>query len=530
MPLLAAGLGCLFTAASIGYVRSQGAPARPAPGVALPLAETVLTVNGQSVSNRDFEQELKQTAASETLQRLLRQMVIEQEAARQEIKLSQEEEAELYRIAHRAPSQLRALARRQARSEYLLRSLVLQDVSESTKQRLFRQFGPQLTQYEVSVLLVGTDAEARYASANLAVCSFETLVETMSLDPSKRNRGRVGFLTRSQLQSWLGNEAAEAVVGLQKDSVTPPLHALPGRVILKRGEVRSSYEHLKPAIENLIADSRREELMYRLLREAKVNSPYLMSQPGQQLRPIGSKTPSTPDPKIAALVARSQIGWNSRFSGPLRPTRDKPKKPTMGANLTRGKVQIKPSAIKFKTTAPPLLKGPLNATLTTDTYRLLPDLLQGQAVLRLDKNQNHHADSQEPILVQVTRQGWRPVGNLSEPINRFAMEQDLGYWVDQERYHTEGPLWARKKVVDQAPNGKAEPEEVTLLTLRPRAGFLGERIIELGAEISRDQQGRLFHSEQRAAFRNHAPDPRDMDRLKVYRDSDANWQVPGFAE
>jgi len=85
-----------------------------------------------------------------------------------------------------------------------------------------------LTQYELSVIQLGTDEDAQYVSRRLdeGVLSFASLAESYSLDPSKSQGGQVGFLTRSQIQKWLGNPTAMAVVKLPENSVSLPLQAL----------------------------------------------------------------------------------------------------------------------------------------------------------------------------------------------------------------------------------------------------------------------------------------------------------------
>jgi len=136
VPLFSTCLGCIGTAGTIGFLRSHRNT-----GPDLPLTETVLTVNGQSVPSQQFEDELKLTAASQTLQRLMQQMVIEQEALKKKVTLSEPEEAQISFATRHEPFQLRALAQRQARGQVLLRSLLLQDVSEAEKRKVFAQFG-----------------------------------------------------------------------------------------------------------------------------------------------------------------------------------------------------------------------------------------------------------------------------------------------------------------------------------------------------------------------------------------------------
>ena len=126
----------------------------------------------------------------------------------------------------------------------------------------------------------------------------------------------------------------------------------------------------------------------------------------------------------------------------------------------------------------------------------------------------------------ITADGWQSVEELEGSLDRYAVEQDMGYWVDQVATRQVGPLWARKEVVDRPANGVIEAEEVTLKEFRRSTRLFQGNHFHLGAEIFRDDQGRLFHYEQTAQFpARREVDPMDVERLKIYRDSDANWEV-----
>ena len=126
-------------------------------------------------------------------------------------------------------------------------------------------------------MIANKDAAEQVASGLRSGTSFETLVSTCSIDgKSKSQKGRVGFVTWRTLSYLLNQDVANAVEKLKPGAVTAPIALEDGGfVVLKLGVVRASYEELKPTIENYLADAGRAGLMYRLVSDAKIDSPYL---------------------------------------------------------------------------------------------------------------------------------------------------------------------------------------------------------------------------------------------------------------
>ena len=162
-----------------------------------------------------------------------------------------------------------------------------------------------------------------------------------------------------------------------------------------------------------------------------------------------------------------------------------------------------------------------------NTTRILSDRFQGQPCFRLDTNQNHRPDADEPMLVQSGADGWKPSEKV-DTVNRFAMEKGMGFWSDAQVSHKEGWFWNRKEVIDRPKNGAIEADEVSTSGFRRLGtGLYGSsNSFELGSEILRDSDGALFLDQHSCTF----PSRRiigqgDINDLEAYRQDDSNWFV-----
>lgn len=75
-------------------------------------------------------------------------------------------------------------------------------------------------------------------------------------------------------------------------------------------------------------------------------------------------------------------------------------------------------------------------------------------------------------------------------------------------------------------NRSIAAEDVKLLGLQPDKS--NPHLFEIGVEIFRDDAGRLFQYGQLARYTGHSEvDKQDLQRLRDYRDTSANWTVSG---
>ena len=265
-------LGAVMGALGIRYLRSRRLP---------PPLPAAVTVNGEALSMESFVNNLKLRAGSQLLQQLVEQKLVEQEALKRKVTLPPAEVAELDKAAQAISiPELREAALTQARVALLARHLLLEGVSEADKRQVYDFYKPELVQYEIFVVVLGTKKDGRDLARSLEDgVSFALLAKNFSLDPSSKQGGRLGFLTLPQIRRWMGDEAADSVARMKPNTVGTTLYSRHGLIVIKLGEVRSSYEQLKSVCEGILAESRRVELMQSLISSAKISSPYLQASP-----------------------------------------------------------------------------------------------------------------------------------------------------------------------------------------------------------------------------------------------------------
>jgi hypothetical protein len=162
-----------------------------------------------------------------------------------------------------------------------------------------------------------------------------------------------------------------------------------------------------------------------------------------------------------------------------------------------------------------------------NTTRILSDTLNGKTIHRLDTNQNHKPDADEPVLVQRTQDGWQPATGELGQVKRRTMEDAMGFWTDKQVSHKEGWFWNREEVVDRPKNGTIENDEVSTSGFtRTGDGLNGPNRYELGAEIVKDSDGALFLDEHSITYGSRRIiGEGDIQRMQSYIDSDDNWIV-----
>ena len=162
--------------------------------------------------------------------------------------------------------------------------------------------------------------------------------------------------------------------------------------------------------------------------------------------------------------------------------------------------------------------------MSIDTFRVLPrNTAEGKRYI-FDGNRDGSGDPGESQLVKQSEDGWQPVSQLDNSIDRFTFEQDYGIWKDQEVSHKEGPFWNRRTVVDRPVDGKIDSDEVSQTTWHR---YPGSDSFRLGGEIAKDSEGRF-------AFNRHdihyGPyyiiGQSDINNQEKYRNDDSKWSVP----
>ncbi|MHB2016715.1 MAG: peptidylprolyl isomerase [Candidatus Xenobia bacterium] len=240
------------------------------------------TINGEHITGDEFYSALKLVRGRRVLLSLLEQKAVLQKAAQEHLTVSDGEVlAELKSTESRmaepiADADMRKLLAQQIRCRLLLRKMILPGITEAEKQKVYDAYKDDLTQYQVSDILVASEDEAEQILTTLkAGARFETLATTRSVDKATAGLGGdAGFLTLPAIRRAFGPTVADAV----RRGEVHGVRALPGAngwVVLRLGEVRNSYEALKPTIEDLLVASRRNALVRQLMSQATISSRYI---------------------------------------------------------------------------------------------------------------------------------------------------------------------------------------------------------------------------------------------------------------
>ena len=426
------------------------------------------------------------------------------------------------------PDEAVAMARRQ-RSQKLRRALCLAAFSPAAKRKAFRDLGPELRRYSLWVISLHDQDERAILEREIESGSpLGTIVPKYSVPPGLPKNGHLVDVSRSTVSQLLGPYVGDSLLRMKVGELSPLTPSPFGPVAVKLVQVKQSYEELEPVLDDVLVESEALALDYELGSQAYVTSAYVSDlsrkrkSTGEKpldpegLKPIAAQGPSgLPQPKQKPV--RKLVGIALPNPPSATPT------PAATARRIARPLPLPPLKPLHPTvSATPL--GIIKATMERVSHRLLPGSLGQRRVLRLDLNDNHNADPFEPVLVRVTPHGWKPVAGLDHSLSRLVVQNDFGYWKDRAVYAWKGWLWDGQMLLTRPLNGLIEADEVTLHKLQPldpeRHRF------EIGAEIQRDEAGRLFHQEQRARYSpNIEVDNQDLRRLKDYLDSDANWAV-----
>jgi hypothetical protein len=259
--------------------QTRGKPPNPA-----------MIINGETVPMEEFITELKVLSGQQVLQHVLEQRLVLQEAKRQGIGA---DEASIARQMKALSPQLDPMVRqsmeREMRYRDVFRKLLLAKVSESEKRLVYDLFREELANYELFGIFLANRADGQAVMSGLEFnAGFAALAARYSVHSTRAKGGAFGYMTMPQIRLWLGEDAVGQVAALQSGKHTGPFYTNQGLMVLKLGAVHKSYQSIKPAVEELIANAGKVALLNRLLQEGKVRSLYLQ---GIEPEPEATGTP-----------------------------------------------------------------------------------------------------------------------------------------------------------------------------------------------------------------------------------------------
>jgi hypothetical protein len=234
-------------------------------------------VNGEPVETAELENALKIDRGQVILQRLIIERAIAQDAKKQGITID-DRELKPYRAQIGSRFQdvgMRKVIEQDLRARLLLRKVLLKDVSEARRHKLYDLFQDELKEYDLYAAVTKTRPDAEKVIDGLdKAFSFETLSDTYETQtPLKRIHGHIGFLTRAGVQNIFGETGATVVEGLDEKGFSKQPLTIPNRgfLILRIDSIRSSYTDLRGKIEDLIVAANGPAYLHSLSQNAKVS-------------------------------------------------------------------------------------------------------------------------------------------------------------------------------------------------------------------------------------------------------------------
>ncbi len=290
----------LIVAACLGFV-AGARHIRREPG-----RVSVATVNGEVITQAEFDSALKLVVGQEILRMLCAQKAITQEARKMGLTVTDDEVEKARKSgqgltygAFKLPDEatqdpgMREVVNQEVRAGLLMRKMVMKDVSESWKRHVYDLFKDELTQYEVFCILVPSQTEADVVAAKLKKGeNFSDLAANYSGEENSKSKGgRVGFLTQPAVHTLMGPDASEVLADLKPGVASEPIATPMGVCFLKVGTVRSSYEELRPVIEDIFVESKQLGALQELISDAEMISPF-----GAKLKLPGAGPKAEPSP------------------------------------------------------------------------------------------------------------------------------------------------------------------------------------------------------------------------------------------
>jgi hypothetical protein len=296
--VISAIIGYLVGAAGASHAsRAPGATATPGRHPSAGQAYLVGSVGNESISSVELEEALKQDIPEAT-ERLLRSKAIAMEAQKLKVTLPEKD----FPVVSEAddPSGYRRSLIEQRRSQRLLRALILRDAKEEDLKHFYETFQDQLTRYQISVILVANEQEANFAELEWKVDgNFDEILKSHGIASPPGTSGKLGFLSSTEILSKFGVKAWKVVANMKPDTLSPPVPTPSGLALIRLGKVVSSYEELKPVVEDIFAASGQRALLRRLREDYQITVNYKMlpfldprGGPAPTASPSATETPS----------------------------------------------------------------------------------------------------------------------------------------------------------------------------------------------------------------------------------------------
>jgi foldase protein PrsA len=258
--------------------------------------KVVAKVEDQVITQDELNQELNRQYGLQTLQSLITQKLIVLEAKKKNINVSDDEiKKELEKISlemgglDKLQEQLKSKGitleeyKDKLKIDLLLKKLVILQISEDEIKVFYENNKDNFPLVEVSFIMVPDKNMANSIIKSLNNgADFSKLAETYSQDPlSKDTKGYVGFLSRRDISRYSPSFKKledEIFKNPQKGKFIGPIEIDYSKAklyyIVKYNNVLSTYEEVKPKIQEILAQQKVEDYVQNLRKNANIQILY----------------------------------------------------------------------------------------------------------------------------------------------------------------------------------------------------------------------------------------------------------------
>lgn len=247
--------------------------------------EPAVTVNGRAITMATYFQSLELAYGPAMLQKLTEQEAVKQEAARLKVDLSPEDRVALKDALKEDPQA--GLRYPELETSLLIRKIILRAASRERKLEIYESFKDDLTLYRLRGVRFDTRAKAEQF---LGEVGKGTSVQEAAKKYSKEGvLAAFDALTLGEIREEFGPATSESLQALKPGESSKPLSTHGGYAVYLVDEVSNSFQASERAIDNILVEAERAQLLHKILSKAKIESPYL--QDNVIAKPTSTRTP-----------------------------------------------------------------------------------------------------------------------------------------------------------------------------------------------------------------------------------------------
>ena len=233
---------------------------------------TLASVNGQPIYVETVLERVFFAHGAAMLQELSEQEVVRQEAEKQGVEISGEDQARIEALLKDRPQ--KRIQKPRLEMSFRLRGLILKDVTEERKKEVYTDFKDDLVIYSISTnTFENQESALEYLEALREGKDIKQVALEFSAEgvPPKR----MGKFTEERLEKLFGKYVRRTVTKMKPNSYSPPFNASGEVVVLRLDEILTEYEDAKEAVETLIVEAEAPQYMFDLLAKAEIESPFI---------------------------------------------------------------------------------------------------------------------------------------------------------------------------------------------------------------------------------------------------------------